>query len=37
MRNAHDAAAVQSAPWRQSAAQGIASGIALYLEAAQRT
>ena len=37
MRNARDAADVQSAPWRQSAAQGIASGIELYLEVAERT
>ena len=37
MRNAHDAAAVQSPSWRQSAAQGIASGIEAFLEAAQRT
>ncbi len=37
MRNAHDAAAVQSPAWRQSAAQGIASGIEAFLEAAQRT
>ena len=36
MRNAHDAADVQSAPWRQSAAQGIASGVELFLEVAQR-
>jgi N-acetylmuramoyl-L-alanine amidase len=37
MRNAYDAASVQSASWRQSAAQGVASGIALFLEIAQRT
>jgi N-acetylmuramoyl-L-alanine amidase len=37
MRNASDAAAVQSPSWRQSAAQGIASGVELFLEVAQRT
>ncbi|HEY5026713.1 MAG TPA: N-acetylmuramoyl-L-alanine amidase [Acidimicrobiales bacterium] len=37
MRNAADAAAVQSPAWRQSAAQGIADGLEAFLEAAQRT
>ena len=37
MRNAHDAALVQSPAWRQSAAAGIAQGIEAYLAAAERT
>ena len=37
MRNAHDAALVQSPAWRQNAAQGIANGIEQFLEAAERT
>jgi N-acetylmuramoyl-L-alanine amidase len=37
MRNAGDAADVQSAPWRQSAALGIANGLEQYLEGAERT
>ncbi len=37
MRNAHDAALVQSPAWRQSAAAGIAQGIEGYLAAAERT
>jgi len=37
MRNARDAALVQSAPWRQSAALGIATGIEQFLEAGLRT
>jgi len=37
MRNAHDAALVQEAPWRQLAAQGIADGIEQFLAAAERT
>ncbi len=37
MRNAHDAALVQEAQWRQLAAQGIATGLEQFLEAAERT
>ena len=37
MRNGHDAALVQSAPWRVVAAQGIASGVERFLEDAERT
>jgi N-acetylmuramoyl-L-alanine amidase len=37
MRNAHDAANVQNAQWRQNAAQGIADGLEQFLEASQRT
>jgi N-acetylmuramoyl-L-alanine amidase len=37
MRNAGDAASVQSPAWRQNAAVGIADGIEQFLEAAQRT
>jgi N-acetylmuramoyl-L-alanine amidase len=37
MRNGHDAALVQSAGWRELAGQGIAAGVARYLEDAERT
>jgi len=37
MRNAHDAALVQSPVWRQSAAQGVADGIEQFLEGVERT
>jgi len=37
MRNAGDAGLVQSPQWRQLAAQGIAAGLELYLEGAERT
>jgi N-acetylmuramoyl-L-alanine amidase len=37
MRNATDAASVQSPTWRQNAAQGIADGIEQFLEVSQRT
>ncbi len=37
MRNAHDAAAVQSPQWRQSAGLGIATAIEQFLAAAERT
>ena len=37
MRNAHDAALVQSPQWRQLAGQGIAGGVTRYLEDAERT
>jgi N-acetylmuramoyl-L-alanine amidase len=37
MRNVHDADLAQSAPWRQLAAQGIATGVEQFLESAERT
>ena len=37
MRNAADAAVVQSPAWRQSASQGIANGIEQFLEGTLRT
>jgi N-acetylmuramoyl-L-alanine amidase len=37
MRNANDAALVQSPPWRQLAAQGIASGLERFLQDSERT
>jgi len=37
MRNAHDAALTESAPFQQLAGQGVAAGVENYLEAALRT
>jgi N-acetylmuramoyl-L-alanine amidase len=37
MRNAHDAALVQSPAWRQLAAQGIAAGLEQFLQQQERT